>query len=172
MGSAPERLVVGRIAKVHGLNGEVVVEVLSDSPDRFAPGARVDVGDPDGKTRRLRIGSVRTHQRRLLVRFREIRDRTAAEPLRGQLLSIPAVDAAPLPEGRYYAWQLEGMEVVDEDGRRLGTLDRVLDRAGNDVWVVATSDGEALVPAVEEFVRSVDLDARRIVIHPIPGLFE
>jgi len=172
VGSTPERLVVGRIAKLHGLNGEVVVEVLSDAPDRFARGSKVQAGDPDAATRTLTVSTARVHQNRLLVRFYEVPDRSTAEPLHGALLSIAASDAAPLPEGRYYSWQLEGLEVVDEEGRHLGTLDRILERAGNDVWVVATDDGEAMVPAVDEFVRSVDLDARRVVVHVIPGLFE
>jgi len=117
VGSTPERLVVGRIAKLHGLNGEVVVEVLSDAPDRFARGSKVQAGDPDAATRTLTVSTARVHQNRLLVRFYEVPDRSTAEPLHGALLSIAASDAAPLPEGRYYSWQLEGLEVVDEEGR-------------------------------------------------------
>jgi 16S rRNA processing protein RimM len=92
--------------------------------------------------------------------------------VRGALLSIPADAVAPPAEGTYYEWQIRGLEVVDEEGHVLGTLDRVIERAGNDVWVIDTGDGEAMVPAVEEFIRSVDLESGRIVIHVIPGLFE
>lgn len=172
MGAVPERLVVGRIVKPHGILGEVVVERLTDAPDRFAPGARVDAGDPAGERTPLTVLRSRDDRGRLLVTFGELSDRAAAERVRGALLSIETAAAAPPAEGTYYAWQLEGFDVVDEDGRSLGTLARVLERAGSDLWVVDTGNGEAMVPAVEEFIRSVDLDARRIVVHVIPGLFE
>ena len=172
MGSAPERIVVGRIVKPHGTTGEVVVEVLSDAPDRFAAGTRLEAGDLDGKRSPLTVRKARNDRGRLLVTFTQVSDRAAAERVRGALLSIPAADVAPPSEGTYYEWQIRGLEVVDEEGRGLGTLDRVIERAGNDVWVIDTGDGEAMVPAVEEFIRSVDLETRKIVVHVIPGLFE
>lgn len=172
MGSAPDRIVVGRIVKPHGTTGEVVVEVLSDAPDRFAAGARLEAGDPAGKRAALTVRKARDDRGRLLVTFRQIADRAAAEAIRGALLSIPAADVAPPAEGTFYEWQIRGLSVIDEEGNALGTLDRVIERAGNDVWVIDTGDGEAMVPAAEEFIRSVDLEAGQIVIHVIPGLFE
>ena len=172
MGEAPARLVVGRLVKPHGVRGEMVVEVLSDAPDRFAPGAHIEAGDPDGELRGLTVRATRNDRGRSLVTFDEITDRDAAEELRGALLSISARDAAQLDEGTYYEWQLEGLEVVDEDGRKLGTFARVLEGGGGDLWVVDTGDGEVMIPAVEEFVRRVDLESGRIVVHVIPGLFE
>lgn len=172
MGDPPERLVVGRIIKPHGTRGEMLVEVLSDFPDRFAPGSGVEAGDPDGERRiPLTVSATRNDRGRNLVSFAEVADRDAAESLRGALLSIDRRDATPLGEGVYYEWQLDGLEVVDEDGRRLGTLARVLEGGGGDLWVVDTGEEEVLVPAVEEFVRRVDLEQGRIVVHVIPGLF-
>jgi 16S rRNA processing protein RimM len=172
VGSAPERVVVGRIVKPHGTDGEVLVEVLSDAPDRFAPGARMEAGDPDGDRIPVVVQQSRRDRDRLLVSFSRVTDRDAAAGLRGKLLSIPASDAAPPAEGAYYEWQIVGLEAFDEDGVRLGTIRGVVERAGNDLWVIDTGHGESMVPAVEEFIRSVDLDAGRIVIHVIPGLFE
>jgi 16S rRNA processing protein RimM len=172
VGSAPERIVVGRIVKPHGTTGEVVVEVLSDAPDRFAAGARLEAGDPEGERSLLTVRKARRDRGLLLVTFRQVPDRGAAERVRGALLSIPGDEVAAPAEGTYYEWQIRGLEVVDEEGEILGTLDRVIERAGNDVWVIDTGDGEAMVPAVEEFIRSVDLESGRIVIHVIPGLFE
>lgn len=172
MGSSPERLVVGRIARPHGIRGETIVEVLTDFPHRFAPGSRLEAGDPSGPRRTLTVDSARAHAGRLLVAFREVADRTAAEALRGALLSIGAAEAAPPPEGTFYPHQIEGLAVVDEEGRPLGTLSRVLAGPANDLWVVETGGREVMVPAVGEFVRDVDLDAGRIVLHVVPGLFE
>src|SRR5260221_11079540 len=87
----PERLVVGRVAKAHGINGEVSIEVLSDAPDRFAVGACVFAGD-----RSLTVATARDHNGRLLVRFDGVPDRTGAEALRGAELTIPADEAHAL----------------------------------------------------------------------------
>lgn len=163
---------VGRIVKAHGTDGEVLVEVLSDAPDRFAPGARLEAGDLDGERRTLKVHRSRVDRGKLLVAFTGIRTRDEAAAVRGSLLSIAAADVAPPPEGTYYEWQIVGLDVVDQDGKPLGMLDRVDERAGNDLWVVDTGHGEVMVPAVEEFIRSVDLDARKVVVQVIPGLFE
>ena len=175
MGDPPARIVVGRIVKPHGIRGELVVEVLSDAAERFARGAVLEAGDPqadsEGIRRTMTVRSTRDDRGRLLVHFAEVRDREAADAARGLLLSIARDDAAPPPEGTFYDWQLEGLAVEDEDGRRLGTLARVEQAPAQDLWVVDTGDGEVMVPAVDEFVRRVDLEGSRIVLHVIPGLF-
>lgn len=172
MGDPPERLVVGRIVKPHGIKGELVVEVLSEVPERFAKGSRLEAGDIDGDRRKLTVRTARNDRGRLLVFFREVPDRDAAETLRGALLSIGRAEAAPPPDGAFYDWQLQGLEVVDEEGAPLGRLARVEVGAASDLWIVETGSGEVMVPAVEEFVRRVDLESGRIVVHTIPGLFE
>jgi 16S rRNA processing protein RimM len=171
----PQRLVVGRIVTAHGIVGECAVEVLSDAPERFAPGASLDAGDPEDEAvlRVLTVVKSRQHQKKLLVKFREVTDRNGAEALRGTLLSIPAVEAVPTEEGRFYPHQLEGMAVVNESGVRLGTLHEVLANPASDIWVVRTPQGRrVMVPAVTEFVRDVDLSSGRIVLAPIGGMFD
>jgi len=172
VGSAPERVVVGRIVKAHGTAGEVLVEVLSDAPDRFEAGATMDAGDPGGEHKPLTVRRSRRDRDRLLVSFAGVRNRDQAGALRGLLLSIPGADAAPPAEGAFYEWQIVGLAAVDEDGASLGRVVRIDERAGNDLWVIDTGNGETLVPAVAEFIRSVDLEAGTVVIHVIPGLFE
>jgi len=171
MGEPPERVVVGRIVKPHGLDGELIVEVLSQASDRFARGSRLEAGDPDGERSTLTVRSTRDDRGRLLVCFAQVADRNAAEDLRGALLSIDRADAAPAAEGAYYDWQLESLDVLDEEGTRLGRMARVLEGSASDLWVVDTGTAEVMVPAVPEFVRLVDLEGGRIVLHVIPGLF-
>lgn len=161
-----ERLVVGRVVKPHGIRGEVVLDVLTDVPERFEPGARVAVG-----ARALTVESARRHQGRLLVKFAEVPDRNGAEELRGAALTVDESEAAPLAEGSYYPWQLEGFDVVDTTGATLGTFARAEEGVANDLWVVRTGAREVLVPAVKEIVVDVDLDARRIMLDPPEGLF-
>ena len=173
--NADDRLVVGRIATAHGIRGECVVEVLSDAPDRFAPGAVLqldDPADPDG-ARPVTVRKSRPHKGRLLIEFAEVPDRNTAESLRGRWLTIDATDAAPLPDGLFYPHEIDGFAVRDEAGAPLGTLADVLENPAHDIWVVQTPDGRSvMVPAVTEFVRDVDSDARIITLAPIEGMFE
>ena len=96
--SAPARLVVGRVLRPHGIRGELAVEVLSDAPDRFSPGAELGAGDPDGQgpLRPVTVTAARLHLGRLLARLEGVEDRDAAEELRGVLLSIPMAPANAL----------------------------------------------------------------------------
>ena len=160
------RLVVGRVVKPHGIRGEVVVHPETDNPKRFEEGSTMFVGDQP-----MTVRACCPHKGRLLVFFDGVEDRNAAELLRDVALEIDAADAVDLPEGSYYPHELQGCEVVDADGRSLGTLIRVDENPANDLWVVSQDGEEVLVPAVKEIVREVDLHTRRVVVDPPEGLF-
>jgi 16S rRNA processing protein RimM len=171
--SAPDRLVVGRLVRPHGIRGELLVEVLSDAPDRFSPGAELAVGDPDAppsQLHRLTVVTARLHQGRLLTRFDGVDDRDAADRLRGQVLSIPLAAARPLADDEFWAHQLVGLQVVDRDGRDRGTVTDVLPGVAHDLLAVRLPDGSsALVPAVAALI-TVDLGAGRVQVDAVPGL--
>jgi 16S rRNA processing protein RimM len=159
-------VVVGRVARPHGVRGEVSVHVLSENPERFAPGSVVFLEDG----RSLTVERSRPHGGRLLVRFREVGDRNTAEQLRGRFLLVPETMLPKLPEGSWWPHQLEGCDVITESGRSLGALTEVLFAPANDVWVAARDGGETLIPVLKDVVVSVDLRGRRIVVREIPGL--
>jgi 16S rRNA processing protein RimM len=170
----PARLVVGRVVRPHGIRGEVLVEVLSDAPDRFAPGAAMAAGDPEAPTalRPLTIAASRLHQGRLLARFGGLDDRTAVEPLRGALLSVPTDQARPLADGEYWSHQLVGLTVVDPTGRRRGEVAAVEPGTAHDLLAIRLeSGGGTLVPAVAALV-TVELDAGRVIVADLPGLLD
>jgi len=169
--AAPERLVVGRVVRSHGLRGEVLVEVLSDAPERFAVGSRVDAGDPEsGPLRELTIAAVRLAQARHLVRFDGVDDRAAADAVRGAILSIPFSDARDLDDSEYWPHQLVGLTVVDSEGRRRGTVADVVAGAAHDQLAVTLDDGgSVLLPAVAALV-NVDLDSGKVIVAPVHGL--
>jgi 16S rRNA processing protein RimM len=172
--AAPARMVVGRVLRPHGLRGELVIEILSDAPERFAPGAAVAAGDPDsgGPLRPLEVSAARLHQGRMLVRFAGVEDRDAAEPLRGNLLSIPLEAARELSDDEFWRHQLVGLMVVDTEGNERGVVDDVLPGAAHDLLQVRRPDGvDVLVPAVAALV-TVELEAGRVVVQAIPGLLD
>ena len=171
---APARMVVGRVLRPHGVSGELLVEVLSDAPERFAPGVAVTAGDPDsgGPLRPLEVSGARVHQGRMLLRFAGVTDRDAADPLRGNLLSIPAEAARELGADEFWRHQLVGLAVVDAEGNHRGVVSEVLPGAAHDLLEVRRPDGvTVLVPAVAALV-AVELEAGRVVVQAIPGLLD
>jgi 16S rRNA processing protein RimM len=173
-------LVVGRVVRPHGVRGEVVVEIRTDSPDeRFVPGAVL--GTDPAEVGPLRIAAVRRHhgrteggRARLLVHFDGYVDRDGAETLRGVYLTI---DSASLPSledpDEFHDHQLVGLTAVSPDGTVLGQVVRVEHAPASDLLVVAQPDGrESLVPFVKAIVPEVDLAGGRVVLTPPEGLLE
>lgn len=173
MGDEPgeDLLVVGRIVRPHGIRGAVIVRVESDWPERFSEGAVLLMERAPGRHERVAVASATPHKGDMLVYLTGVVDRDAAEKLKGRLLSIRACDAAPLAEGEYWAHDLVGMRVVEEDGRPLGEIRDVLCRPAQDLLVVRGEGGEEYqVPFVEEFVKRVDAPARVITLRVIDGM--
>ncbi|NTY60885.1 ribosome maturation factor RimM [Mycolicibacterium sphagni] len=169
-------LVVGRVAKAHGITGELVVDVRTDDPDeRFAPGNQLHLKPSrGGGGRDVVVESARPHGARLLVRLPGVSDRNAADALRGHLF---VVDTADLPEiedpDEFYDHQLEGLAVRTVDGRALGSVAEVLHTAGGELLAVRDSDGaEILVPFVGAIVTSVSLADGTVEIDPPDGLLD
>lgn len=168
-------LVVGRVAKAHGITGEVVVEVRTDEPDtRFAPGTVLRAKGSDGRARSYTVDAARDHGARLLVRFAGVTDRDAADALRGTLLVIDSADLPPIDEpDTYYDHQLEGLRVRTTTGRDIGAIAEVLHTAAGELLAVRRDDGgELLVPFVGAIVTTVSLDAGTVEIDPPDGLLE
>ncbi len=173
-------VVVGRIGKAHGIKGEVSVELRSDEPDRrFANGAVLRTqtpsgGEPHGPGRpaSLTVASTRWHQSRLLVTFKETRDRNAAEAVRGLLLAVEVdPDESPEDPEEFYDHQLVGLRVVTTAGTQVGEVIEVLHGPGQDLLSVRADDGEeVLVPFVNRLVPEVDVAGGRVVVADVPGL--
>ena len=162
-------VVVGALGRPHGIRGDVAIDLRTDEPERrFTDGARLRV---EGSTRVLTVSSARWHSGRLLVRFDELEDRTAAEGARGLVLvtDVPA-DELPDDEGEYYDRQLVGLAVETTDGRPVGRVRDVLHPGPQDLLEVETGAGTRLVPFVEALVPEVDLAAGRILVVDVPGL--
>lgn len=154
---------VGRIVGPHGLRGGLRVEPLTDFPSRFEPGRSLLLkGVP------LRVVESAWHGAQVRLQLEGVETVEDAEELRWEYLEVPQSDRPELEEGEYAESDLVGCEVFDLAGQRLGTMRGVQHAPAHDLWIV---DG-VLVPAVREFVKDVDLEARTITLDPIPGMFE
>ena len=171
--TAEDLVLVGRLARPHGLRGEMSVEVLTDFPERFVPGLALVASDARGQGRRtLVVATVRQGGDRLLITFEGIEHRNGAEELRGLDLSVPRGGEVPRPEGFVYHFDVEGCRAVDREGRELGTVTALEDVAGRSLLEIETPRGARQVPFVEPIVVSVDLGKRLVVLDPPAGLLD
>lgn len=151
MTAAEPALRIGRVLKAHGVKGALRIELLTDFPDRFAPGREVQVAG-----RRLTVARTEEQEGGLLVTFNGIEDRSAAEPLTGAYCTLPLTEARRLPADRFYHFQLVGLTVFDARyGREIGRVAEVLTYEANDVLRVTGGDREILIPMVRSVVRSI-----------------
>jgi 16S rRNA processing protein RimM len=167
------QLVVGVIARPHGVRGEVVVDVTTDEPAaRYVVGTALATDPPSAGP--LTIESVRPHQGRLLVAFEGVPDRDAAQLLRGVKLCVDSAEVSePEDPDEFSDFQLVGLAAVDQDGQRLGEVVRVDHGPAADLLVLRLPDGrDALVPFVKAIVPEVDLAGGRVVLTPPGGLLD
>ncbi len=149
--SEPERVLVGRVGKSHGLDGSFVVENASESPERFAVGAELLVGGEPAK-----VVSSKHARGRPVIRLDRRVDRGAS-------LEVSRDALEPAGEDEYYVFQLIGLSVEEESGAALGVVTDVVPGVANDVLQL---DSGLALPMVEECVRIVNLTSRRIVVAP------
>ncbi len=157
---------VGVIERPRGLNGELKVRPLTDFPQRFAPGARVFIA-----ARPRRVERANWHSNRLYLYIDGLRDRESAERLRGELIEVPMDERPHSDEPFWYIDEIEGLPVVELDGRQLGTVREVLQTGANDVYIVDRgAPPDLLVPAVTDVIVAIDPSAGLITVDLPDGL--
>ncbi len=158
----PVFLTIGRLQRTHGVRGEILMEVLTDFPERIKPGMVVFVGKNHHE---YEITSVRTAAEKLLLGFTGLTDCDQVAILRNQLVYIKTSDANLLPEGEYYHHEILGMQVFNESEALIGTIQEILVTGVNDVYVVMTENGqEILLPAIRSVILSIDPAIKRITV--------
>ena len=167
-------IAVGQVIGVHGLRGEIKVEMYTDFPERFAPGVVLCLGETLDE---VTLQVVRPHKGHLLIKCAEIDGRQAAEDCRGLWFYVPAAEAAQLEEGAYWIHDIIGLGVVTTDGVRLGKITDVLATGANDVYVVRPAEGvnqgrDVLIPAIADVVVGVDLAQSVMTVRLLDGLVD
>ncbi len=176
--SAPNGVTVGRVIGVHGSRGELRVRLLEKTDNPLQAGTSIwlarEEGDPKPVEARVRaVDSGRRGEARLVLEGVESRD--AAETLCGRIVRARAEHLEPLPAGEYYQYELVGCRVEDGGGRVLGVVSGIWETGAPDLLVVVDErDGgrEHLIPAARGILRTVDLEAKRIVLDVPPGLLD
>jgi 16S rRNA processing protein RimM len=165
-------ILVGRVARPHGIRGQVVVNPETDFvEERFAAGAivwtRVDAGDE-----RLIVSTMRVQNGRPIVGFEGFERIEDVERLAGVELRVPEESLQELPDGAFYQFQLVGCAVETTNGERVGDVARVDGGAGGSVLAIDGPRGEILIPFAVDICVEIDVAAKRIRIDPPEGLLE
>ena len=163
-------LKVGVITTTHGVRGEVKVFPTTDDAERFLVLEYVLL-DTGRELRRLDIKNVRFFKNLVILKFDGIDNINDIEKYKGKDLWIPREEAQELGEDEYYIADLQGLNVVLEDGTEFGTLRDVMETGANDVYIIDSNEhGEVLLPAIKECILDVDLEKNTMTVHLMKGL--
>ncbi|MCL4871112.1 MAG: 16S rRNA processing protein RimM [Anaerolineae bacterium] len=168
----PRFLIIGQVARPHGIRGELRADIHTEQPERFTWLKQVYLSlDEDGVGAvPYQVAAARLHQKQVLLQLAEVTERNGAEELRGRWLLVPQEEAIPLEEGEYYLYQVIGLSVYTDTDEPLGVLVEVIETGANNVFVVQGGERELLLPDIAEVVRDIDFERGRITVHLLPGL--
>src|SRR5262249_3832659 len=167
-----EMALVGRIARAHGIRGQVIVNPETDFPEeRFQPGAELFV-QQGGAVHPLTLTTVRFQGERPVIGIAGIETMNDAGTLAGLELRIPADRLARLAGGTFYRHDLVGCRVETKNGDPIGVVTGVEGTVGGSRLVVDAAGEEVLIPLAAEICPTIDPTAKRIVVDPPEGLLE
>jgi len=166
----PDYLAIGHLRRPHGVHGEMVMEVLTDFPERIKKGIKVFVGETHDV---MTLDGARFHNEGMIIKFLDVNTPEDAGRLRNLWVYVTSADRPPLPEGRYYFHELIGLQVVDEKNELIGGLTEIIETGANNVYVVTRPDGrEVLLPAIPSVILEVEMSRRLMRVHLLDGLVD
>ncbi len=157
---AETQLTLAAIAGAHGIGGEVRLKLFGEGVDSLARHKAVQVGD-----RQLTLKSVKPGGGGAIARFAEILDRTAAEALRGRLVTVPRSALPPLEEGEYYHADLIGLSCEGSGGEQLGRVVAVENFGAGDIIEIEQPDGRRNMVPFRAGI--ADLAGDKILVDPL-----
>ena len=168
------RLKVGKIVNTHSLKGEVKVISSTDFEEqRFEKGTELLITRGNQVVKEVTVESYRTHKNNLLVKFVGIDSIEEAEKLKNLKIKIDSDNIGELEENEFYFHEIIGCEVFDENGKSLGEISEILTPGANDVWVIKSQNGkEILIPYIEDVVKKIDVENKKIDIEVMEGLID
>jgi len=167
-----DMLRIGVVTTTHGIRGELKVFPTTDDPKRFKKCDEVVLVTKTGNLT-LHVEGVKFFKNIVIVKFKEFNNINDVEGFRKCDIMVTRENAVPLEEGEYYLCDVEGCEVVDEDGGRIGIVTEVIETGANNVFAIKTDEGkEVLFPAIPDCIKKVDTQEKKVVAHVMKGLME
>jgi 16S rRNA processing protein RimM len=164
------RITIGKISKIRGVKGEVVVFPMTDDLERFFKLKEVYLSGKGDKI--FQIKKVKKFKNKVFLTFERIDSPEASKPLVGSFLEIEKSFLAPLPQDRFYIFDLIGLKVITKQGKEVGAIEDVWLLPANDVFVVRGERKEYNIPALKKIVKKIDLKKKVMIIEPLPGLLD
>jgi 16S rRNA processing protein RimM len=156
-------IVIGRVLRERGVKGEMAVLPLAFDPERFLK--LCEIGIQTGKEIAWKkIRSVRFHKDLVLISIEGCDSPEEAKKYRGAGIMAARSESPELPQGVYYHYQIIGLEVYTTDGDFLGTVEEIMETGSSDVYVVRAEGREYLIPAIEDAVRDIDIEANKMTV--------
>jgi 16S rRNA processing protein RimM len=177
MSAAPaeltELVAIARIARPQGIRGEVIADLLTDFPERFAQLNEVHMARPDGALERRKLESSRLHGGRVVLKLAGCDTRNEAESLRDARVLVTRAQLVKLPADTYYDFDLRDCVVSTTTGQPVGKVVEVQKYGAAPLLVVKSDEGkEMLIPLTNSICPEVDVAQKRIVIDPPEGLLD
>jgi len=161
-------LAIGFLRRPHGVQGEVIMDLHTDFPERIRSGRKVYIGE---KHEAFTLGGARIHGAGMLVRIKGFETPEAAGRFRNQWVYVKATEVPQLPEGHFYKYELLDIAVVTDDDKPLGIIVEILETGANDVYVVKNESGkEILLPAIPAVILETNMESRLMKVHLLDGL--
>lgn len=163
-------LEIGQIVNTFGIKGMVKVKPFTDNIERFSNLEKIYIKNKSGQTE-YKIQEVKYHKNMVLIKFEGIENPEQADLLRNSYLIVDRETEEPLEPGRYYIVDMIGLDVFTDDNEYLGKLEDIYNTGSNDIYVVKNELGkQVLLPAIEDVIKNIDMDNKKVIVHLIPGL--
>lgn len=164
-------VLIGKVAKPHGLRGEIKLHAFSDKPETLLQYSQVVLVDNSGQlSPALNIEKSRLQGKMVVFKLETINDRDGAEAIQGKGVLLDSKDLPVVGEDEYYWYQLYDVPVYTKAGRELGRVSNIFSNGAQDIMVVKDRHQEYLIPILDTIIK--EHSKERIVIDPPPGLLE
>jgi len=164
---------LGKLTRTHGLKGELKFYPSISNLDICRGFRRFFLSKGDcGEKKEYAVESLRGSNVPLIVKIKGCNSFEGAQALCGSTIFVLKEEFKKPPEGEYYWFEIEGLNVFDEAGRFYGCVTEIIETGSNDVYVVRDGKCELLLPAIEMVIKSIDLKQQKLVFHIVEGLLE
>jgi 16S rRNA processing protein RimM len=167
-----EPVLLGKIVATQGIKGQLRVAVYSGEFETILSLASLMLKGPDGRMETFQVAAVAVHGKKLILSFKEYDNINQSLPLVGHEVYVERHQLPALSEGEFYWFDLLGLRVETDHGEILGELVDIIATGSNDVYVVKDGKREYLIPALEDIVLDVNLDAGIMKVSPPEGLLD
>jgi len=149
-----KKIIIGKIGAAHGVRGDMKVYPLTDFPDRFNTIKKAYVDDKE-----INIISTRYQGNFVVMKVEGVNSREEVARFTNKLLKINRSDVPPLEDGEYYAFDIIGLQVINQDDVVLGEITEILKTGSNDVYITKAKDGrQILIPALKKVVIEINIE--------------